>query len=368
MGTQNAFVAKLSPAGTTLLGATYLGGSGNDAASSIAVDALGDVFIAGYTQSVDFPTAHALQKSLLGSQNAFVTELSPSFKTLSFSTYLGGLGADAANAIAIDISGDIFLAGSTTSPDFPTQGAYQSSNSGQQDAFVTELAAGGGSLVYSTFLGGSDTDLAAGLALDDSGAAYVVGQTQSVDFPVRGAFQAENEAPGTPDGNAFVAILDTAGRTLTGASYLGGKGGASAQGIALGPAGVEWIVGGAGSGLPTKSAIFATFEAETPNGQNAFLAEVSPEAGTEIDQDSDAAPSEGGPDGNLDGSIAPGGEGGSGVVVVEPSLEAPTAQGSSGCGCRVGDSRSGPRGVLEGALLVGALLERRRRALPARAS
>jgi MYXO-CTERM domain-containing protein len=360
MGTQNAFVAKLSPTGTTLLGGTYLGGSGDDAATGIAVDALGAAYVTGYAQSVDFPTAHALQEHLLGSQNAFVTELMPAFDTLAFSTYLGGSGDDAANVMALDASGHVYLAGATTSSDFPVKGAYQSSYSGNQDAFLTELEVGGGALVYSTFLGGSSTDLAASLAIDGAGVAYVVGQTESVDFPVRGAFQSRNDAADAPGGSAFVAILDASGRALVGGSYLGGKGGASGQGIALGPGNVAWIVGAAGAGLPTPNGLYASFEAETMGGQNAFLARVSPEGGTEIDVDSGQASSDSGLGGEL-GPEASGDDGGPGVVVVPAPSDTPAATAASGCGCRLGDSRGGPPEIFGAALLIGALLERRRR-------
>jgi hypothetical protein len=362
LGTQNAFVAKLAPSGATLLGSTYLGGSGNDAASALAVDAQGDVYVAGYTQSKDFP-AHALQKSLLGTQNAFVTEFAPSLEKFVFSTYLGGSGEDAANAIALDASGNLFLAGATTSVDFPVQGAYQSSNAGNQDSFVAQLAAGGGSLVYSTFLGGSGTDVAAGLALDDAGTAYVVGQTRSADFPVRDAFQTKNAAPDAPDGNAFIALLDATGRTLLGSSYLGGNGGASAQAVVLAPPNVAWIAGGAGAGLPTKDAVFDTFRAQSANGRNAFLTRISADAGSESDagvSDDRSEDPEASDDAADDAS-------GTGVTVVTAPEDAPGTGASSGCGCREAETKGTPVGAKSFALLIGALLERRRRASPAKA-
>jgi hypothetical protein len=362
LGTQNAFVAKLAPSGAMLLGSSYLGGSGNDAASTLAVDAQGNVYVAGYTQSKDFP-AHALQKSLRGTQNAFVTELAPSLEKLVFSTYLGGSGEDAANAIALDASGDVFLAGGTTSVDFPVQGAYQPSNAGNQDAFVAKLAQGGGSLVYSTFLGGSGTDAATGLALDDAGTAHVVGQTRSADFPVRGAFQTKNAAPNAPDGNAFIALLDATGRTLVGSSYLGGNGGASAQAVALDSTNVAWIAGGAGAGLPTKDALFDAFKAQPPNGRNAFLARIAADAGSE----SDAGVSDDRAEDREASDDAADDAGGSGVTVVTAPEDAPATGASSGCGCREADTRSVPAGAWSFAILIGALLERRRRAAPAKA-
>jgi hypothetical protein len=369
LGTQNAFIAKLSPSGATLLGSTYLGGSGNDAASGIAVDALGDIYVAGYTQSVDFHTKHAFQKALQGTQNAFATELAPSFDTLTFSTYLGGSGSDTANAIALDASGDVFLAGASTSPDFPVQGAYQSSNAGHEDAFVTEIAAGGSSLVYSTFLGGSGTDLASALALDPSGAAFVVGQTQSVDFPIRGAFQSDNAAPSASDGNAFVSLLDPTGRQLTGSSFFGGEGGARAQAIALGAGDAAWIVGGAGAGLPTRNALYATYAAQPPNGQNAFLALVSPDAGSEAGADGGITSDDGLEGGPETGARASEDDGGPAVVVVVTPLETAATSDTTapaGGGCHVAEVRGGPPTVFSGGLLFGVLWGRRRRSRAAR--
>lgn len=367
LGTQNAFVAKLSPSGTTLLGSTYLGGSENDAASGIAVDALGDVYVAGYTQSVDFHTKHAFQKVLQGTQNAFATELAPSFDTLTFSTYLGGSGSDTANAIALDASGDLFLAGASTSADFPVQGPYQSSNAGHQDAFVAEIAAGGSSLVYSTFLGGSGTDLASALAIDPSGAAFVVGQTQSVNFPIRGAFQSNNAAPPAADGNAFVSILDPTGRQLMGSSYLGGKGGARAQAVALGAGDAAWVVGGAGAGLPTRDALHATYAAQSTNGQNAFLALVSPDAGSEAGADGGVTSDDGPEGGPESGAHASKGDGGPTVVVVVTPLETATPDTTpSGGGCHMAEGRGGPPTLFGGGLLLGVLSGRRRRSRTAR--
>ncbi len=367
LGAQNAFVAKLSPGGGALLRATYLGGSGADAASVVSVDTPGNVYVSGYTQSVDFPVAHAFQGHLQGAQNAFVTELAPSLATIAFSTYLGGSGTDGATALALDASGNMLLAGATTSPDFPMKGAYQSTNSGNGDAFVTKLEAGGGSLVYSTFLGGSGTDGAAALAIDGAGAAYVVGQTQSVDFPTRGAFQKDNAGPETMDGNAFLTLLDSGGQQIVGSSYFGGNGGARAEGVALGADDVAWMVGGAASGLPTRNGLFPAYASMTANGQNAFLAKVSPKSGT----GEDAGPRS--PDGALEGGSGhepeADDEGGTGVVVVEAPSETPPPRSStssgSGCGCRVGEAEGGSSRGMAGALLIGALVGRRRRRLEA---
>jgi hypothetical protein len=375
MGAQNAFVAKLSPDAASLLGSTYLGGSGNDAAAGLAVDALGDAYVAGYTQSIDFPRSdHAYQTKLGGctpgpacpesAQNAFVSELSPLLVALDFSTFLGGSGQDAANAIALDSAGNVYVAGATTSTDFPTAGAYQAHNAGTQNAFVTKLSAGGSSLVYSTFLGGSASDLASGLCLDSSGDAYLVGQTQSRDFPLQGAFQTSNLASSSPDGDAFFAILGATGQTLLGSTYLGGEGGARGQGVALGLGNVAWIVGGAGPGLPTKNPLFADYTAQPPDGQNAFLAQVSSEAGApSVDASPPEEGTEGGAGRQVDGGDAPESSDEAGVVVVGPSLVAPLG-GSSGCGCHVRESGDGVPWPIGTAFFAGALGRRRRCASP----
>jgi hypothetical protein len=365
-GVQNAFIAELAPSGTKLVGSTYLGGSandatatGNDAATSIAVDSLGGVYVAGYTQSADFPVAHAFQKSLLGSQNAFVAKLLPSFDTLAFSTYVGGSGTDVANAIAVDASNDVFLAGATTSADFPVLGGFQTRYAGQQDAFITEIAAAGNALVYSTFLGGSGTDLASSLALDGSGAAIVVGQTQSVDFPMLGAFQNRNNAPTTAIGNAFAAIVEPSGRHLVGSTYFGGEGGARAQAVAIGAGGAGnafWMVGGAGANMPTANALYPSYKAQPPNGQNAFLTRLASDAGIELSPDAGGVALDGGPEASneADGPC----------VVVVPAASDPQVSrpASSGCGCRVSETQRPPFAeVLGGAIFFGVLSGRRRR-------
>src|SRR5439155_14661442 len=170
--------------------ATYLGGTGGDVAYGIAVDASGNAYITGITNSTDFPTAGAEQGSNAGSGDVFVTKLNPSGTALVYSTYLGGNGADTAAALAVDASGDVFITGSTTSANFPTTtGAFQTTYGGGGDAFVTQLNSAGNKLVYSSYLGGRDADFGQGIAVDTSGHAYLTGSTQSADFPLMNPLQ-----------------------------------------------------------------------------------------------------------------------------------------------------------------------------------
>jgi hypothetical protein len=191
-GADDAFVVKLRPNGGALSYGTYLGGSGDDEGGRIAVDGAGNAYVTGVTFSANFPsTPGAFQTSLHGGEDGFVAKLNPPASALAYATYLGGFGVDYGSGIAVDTGGNAYVVGAADSTDFPiTPGAFQPTNHGGFDAFVTELNASGSALVYSTYLGGSAFDHGIGIAVDAGGSAYVVGHTQSVDFPTTpGAFK-----------------------------------------------------------------------------------------------------------------------------------------------------------------------------------
>jgi hypothetical protein len=241
-GGKNAFVLKLAAAGNALVYSTYLGGSGSDAASGIAVDAAGSAYLAGDTTSLNFPAA-AFQKTNRGIPDAFVAKLAPDGSRLVYSTYLGGSGEDHATAIAIDGSGSAFVTGSTYSTNFPLASAHQAALAGGQDAFVTRLSADGKSLIFSTYLGGSNGMLGApeagnGIAVDGSGNVYVTGETSSVNFPIRGAVQSTNA--GWQD--AFVSKFGGSGG-LVYSTYIGGVNVDIARAIAVDRSGYAHIAG-----------------------------------------------------------------------------------------------------------------------------
>lgn len=211
-GDDDAFVAKLNAAGSARVYSTYLGGTGRDQAGGIAIDAFGNAYVAGGTNSPDFPTINAAQAKYAGAQDGFVSKLSPSGSALVYSTYLGGSGYDAASAIAVDTSGSAYVTGTTGSTDFPTTAdAFQTIFRGTDpnygsggDAFVTQLAPAGDLLTYSTYLGGGSYDIGDAIAVDASRSVYVAGWTASKDFPTVNPLQPTNNSQ-IFNGDAFMA-------------------------------------------------------------------------------------------------------------------------------------------------------------------
>ena len=216
---------------------TYLGGSGYDYAEAIAVDADGNAYVAGVTNSPDFPfTVGTYPITGDAVTSAFVTKLNPAGSAIEYTAYLGG--AATAGGVAVNSAGELYVAGSTYGDGFPTTaGALQAAVAGYADVFISKLSATGSELLYSTFLGGSDQEdrCAPAIAVDSSGNAYITGSTLSDDFPTTpGAFDRTCGSDGRcnreegqywvayPD--AFVAKLDPTGTTLVYSTYLGGSG------------------------------------------------------------------------------------------------------------------------------------------------
>jgi hypothetical protein len=191
-GVRDAFIAKLNPSGTALIYSTYLGGSEGERSNGIVVDAHGNAYLTGIAVSPDFPLVNPLQPARGGPQDAWVAKLNPAGSALVYSTYLGGSDLDSGWGIAVDSDGSAYLTGSTRSTDFPTANALQPEHGGTSDAFVAKVNAGGTALIYSTYLGGSDFESGTEIAVDAQGSAYVAGGTQSTDFPTVNALQPEH--------------------------------------------------------------------------------------------------------------------------------------------------------------------------------
>ncbi|SFS66967.1 SBBP repeat-containing protein [Paenibacillus sp. BC26] len=217
----SAFVAKLNPSGTALVYSTYLGGSNGSFANGIVIDDSGNAYVTGTTRSADFPvTPDVYQPTLAGFGNVFVSKLNPAGTALVYSTYLGGLYEDTGTGIAVDSAGNAFVAGRTTSLNFPiTPGAFQTTQLGYTNGFVAKLNAVGSELIYSTYFGGNITDHPEGIVIDEAGNAYLTGQTYSPDFPVTpGAYNTNY----VPTSMAFITKMNPTGSALVYSTFLGG--------------------------------------------------------------------------------------------------------------------------------------------------
>ncbi len=243
-----------------LLYATFLGGGDIDAANAITSDSSGQAYVTGATLSSDFPTTSGVyQSSRAGDYDAFVTKLNASGTDLVWSTFLGGSGRDQGYGIAIDGAGNVWAAGYTESTDFPTAGspAYDTSHNGNQDAYVARLSQDGSSLVYSTYLGGSEQDIVNEIAVHQ-GTVYVTGRTWSSNFPVEPVGRSEGGSL-TGDHSAFVTRLDTSGSSLLFSRFLGGSARDHGLGIALDGDGDPVVAGmTSSSDFPTTAGAYDT--------------------------------------------------------------------------------------------------------------
>jgi uncharacterized repeat protein (TIGR01451 family) len=236
-GQLDAFVTKIDPPGSSIGYSTYLGGTGHDSALDVAVGSSSSVYVTGGSHSSDFPVASPVQATNSGGRDAFVSSLDPSAASLNYSTYLGGGGLDEGRGLAVDGSGSAYVAGATFSGNFPTANAAHQAFAGSGDAFALKLAAGGGSLSFSTYLGGSGEDQGFGVALDSSANAYVVGTTRSDDFP-----SAYSAYPRGGLNDAFVTQLDPVGAVVY-AQWLGGGDQEAGRAVASDGQGNAYVTG-----------------------------------------------------------------------------------------------------------------------------
>jgi hypothetical protein len=311
-GARDGFVTKLNPAGTAIVYSTYLGGSAEDRATDVEVDAAGNAYVSGFTISTQFPTTAGAAQTTFGGgtgvgnppvqpRDAFIAKLNPSGSTLLYSTYLGGTGIDTANRIDLGPDNSAYVSGNTgpgtgtaAAPshtnNFPTTaGAFQATfgggtgNTAPNDAFVAKLNPAGSQFTYSTYLGGALSDSGASIGVDSSGAAYVAGTTTSPTiFGTAGAFDTTLAPPALPDttqrSDAYVAKLNPAGSALDYATYIGGARSESGTGIAVDSAGSAHVTGEtASTDFPTKNANQpANASAAGPNDADSFVTKLNP--------------------------------------------------------------------------------------------
>jgi hypothetical protein len=218
----------------SLMFSSFVGGSGQEVDGGIAVDPAGNVYVTGETYSGNFPkTLKVYDRTFNGVADVFISKFKPDGSGLVYSTFLGGNAAEAAMGIAVDATGQVYVCGFTKSPNFPTTiGAFDRTLGGVRDAFVTKLNAAGTGLVYSTLIGGSASEEAAGLALSPNGHVCLTGSTLSVDFPV--TVKAYDKSLSGQD--AFVLKINSTGKNLVFSTFFGGSGEEQGLGIVLDPA------------------------------------------------------------------------------------------------------------------------------------
>jgi cold shock CspA family protein len=242
-GTFDVFVTKLNSTGTGLIYSTFIGGSNEDYGNAIAIDGSGNAYITGFTASTNYDnTSGAFQTTYGGGMyDVFVTKLNSTGIALIYSTYIGGSSVDIGNGIAVDGSGNAYIAGFTYSTDYDiTPGAFQTTNEGDADVFVTKLNSTGIALIYSTYIGGTNYDVGLGIAVDVSGNAYITGNTYSTNYDITpGAFQTTNQG----QGNVFVSKLNSTGTALLYSTYIGGNSVDYGNAIAIDVSGNAYITG-----------------------------------------------------------------------------------------------------------------------------
>ena len=273
----NSFVTEINADGSALIYSTYWGGSGGEGGSRVAVDSAGNTYIGGYTFSPDFPTVNAIQPTYAGNVDGYLTKLSADGQNVFYSTFVGGSGFEYGWDVAVDSAGNAYLTGFTESTNFPTAHALQPKNHGKRNAFVAKVNPSGKAFVFSTYLGGSNTDQGTSIAADSSGNAYVGGYTKSTNFPTANAIQPTNHG----GWDAFVAKISGDGSALLYSTYLGGTANESISdagyrdlGIAVDSAGSAYVAG------TTRSLDFPitsmAFQKSLKGGADAFVAKITP--------------------------------------------------------------------------------------------
>ncbi len=271
-GDFDGVVFKLNAQGNALVYSAFLGGEDNDSVEGVAIDSSGNAYVTGGTKSTAFPTTFsAYQSQRAGDTDAFLTRINSGGTALVYSSYLGGGGTDRGSGVAIDASGNAYLAGFTGSGDFPTENAFQNSFGGSFDAFVAKIdtnASGINSLVLCSYLGGTADEKAYGVAIDNTGNnIYVVGQTSSNDFPLLNPEQPS--FGGSFD--AFIAKITSAGVKVY-ATYLGGSGDDRGTGIGVNSMGAVYVTGFTSStNFPTANPLQST----KGGGSDAFVTKLN---------------------------------------------------------------------------------------------
>jgi hypothetical protein len=276
-GLSDIFVTKLDSTGHNIVYSTYIGGSGFDRGDGIAIDGSGNAYVVGRvdSSSMNFPTTPGSFASTYrgGDFDGVLFKLNAQGNALVYSAFVGGEENDSTEGVAVDGSGQAYITGGSRSTAFPTTvSAYQSTRSGDTDAYLLKVNASGSALLYGTMLGGGGTDRGSGVVVDGAGNAYIAGYTASADFPTSSAFQ--NSFGGSFD--AFIARIDTNASGLASlvfCSYLGGSGDDKAYGIAIDSSAANVFL--VGQSLSTNFPVLNPVQATSGGSVDAFIAKIS---------------------------------------------------------------------------------------------
>ncbi len=270
----DVFVVRMRANGSSPFYSTYIGSTEDELGEAITVDASNRAYVTGYTYSSGFPTASAYDASFnstTGNHDAFVLRLVSSGKSLNYSTFIGGSGEDVGYGIAVNSANEAFIAGRTSSSNYPTAGSsYDATSNGNQDAMVSKLSATGSALLYSTYLGSSDSDIAFEIAIDATDGMYIVGETYSSNYPVTAGCH-DNTLGGTSD--AFVTKINSGGSTLDYSTFLGGSNSDAAYSLALEGTSTVYVCGQTNSSnYPT---VAGSFDVSYATNGDAFVTKMT---------------------------------------------------------------------------------------------
>ena len=285
-GASDVFIAKFSKRGD-LVFSTFLGGSGYDGNSRIALDQEGNIYVSGVTNSEDFPTTeNVFDKTYNGDLDIFLTKIDPSCETILYSTYLGGNNQDHHPMMVIDKNGDVYISGPTRSSDFPTtQNAYNENYNGTKndgyygDIFICKFDGSDEKIIYSSFIGGKDEETIFGIDVDDKGIAYITGTTSSADFPVTNRIFSGNDSEiSSKLSDAFLIALDCNSPKLKFSTLIGGDGDDSGDQVCVDKNGNVYISGNTTSqNFPTTEGVISDVfngGTNTSDGKDIFISKL----------------------------------------------------------------------------------------------
>ena len=270
-GGQDLFVTKMSLTGNALTYSTYIGGVGTEVANDIAVSGAGTVYITGSTTSIDYPVVTPTIAAQVGGTDAFLTKLTSAGNAIEFSTYWGSTGFEEGTAVAVDPADNAYVAGNTSAPNFPTQTPFQAALAGAMDGFMTKFSVPGNSIVYSTYLGGASDDRIFDMAVADDAAVFVVGSSTSANFPTT----SESVQPALAGGrDGFLTHFSLAGNALLYSTFIGGSGTDEVFGMGIDAPMNAYLTGRTtSSNFPTLTPL----QAFNGGGANdAFVAKINP--------------------------------------------------------------------------------------------